>query len=824
MTYSSDHTKNPNNIGDDRARALTKVLGDAPDPADPNAVRRYLADLADAGLHVLFVHPATKVPADPRPTPEAIAADRAFREAVVRSGRPQSRVHLLKAPAGHNLASNETEVLNRYHDQYRTNYTRDYPEGDVPVNLGVKLGPSRLVVVDCDTADQVSAFLADAEAPADLSPTVASPGVRDDKGNWPHRDGGHFWFVVPEDVELPATIGTFTAAGGYAVMWGKRYVLIPPSTRKEGSYTAPGEVHVLPEWLREQIVARGRDLRDRAERCGAGEGSTSITAWSQSQTWAEILGPSWTPTGRADSCGCETWTAPGEHGSPKSATAHEIGCTIAQHDPDNPPLHFWTTGDRGQFSDWPHDNISKLQAVALSEYDNDMGDAMTALDLFDDGETVMLDDRAESPGTNHTKRRRLEITWAKEIEPEPVVWLWADITARNVASPHAQPDSVDPHTVEDIACVAPGHSWHAPEVETDGRLACGMVSIAAGREGSGKSSFGIWLAAKITRGLLPGAYYGQPRRVFYLATEDSWQHTLVPRLIAAGADLAMVARIKVVERETSSATLCLPEDVGLLTEAITDHEVALVVVDPLMSMIGGSLDANASKDVRRALEPLAEMAFNTGVAVVAIAHFNKATGLDALSRITGSGAFKDVARAVVVFADDGDERVFTQPKNSVGRNDLPSLTYRIGQAVVETPKGKTSAGVFSFTGWADRSVDEVLADTRKRTHQSPAMKFIIEFIAEHADDSGEVELVDVVEAGKRAGFSRKQLTNARSRCTEPTINTRSEGFGKDKRTYWSLDGDAPDNDRPGDQAVPPKKINPFPGPSHGTARVDEAAN
>lgn len=389
MTCTADPTKNPNNIGDDRAHALTKVLRSAPDPIDPNAVRQYLADLAEAALHVLFVQPGSKRPADPRTSREANAANRTARKQAEAAGRANWRK--VTAPAGHALATADLEVLDRYLDQYCT----DYP--GQPVNLGVKLGPSRLVVVDCDTSDQVSAFLADAEAPADLSPTVASPGMRDERGNWPHRDGGHFWFVVPEHVELPTTIGTFTAAGGYAVMWGECYVLIPPSTRAEGAYTAPGEVHVLPEWLCEQIVARGRDLRDRATRCGADEDSTSITAWSQSQTWAEILGPNWTPTGRADSCGCETWTAPGEHGSPKSATAHEIGCTIAQHDPGNPPLHFWTTGDRGQFSDWPHDNISKLQAVALSEYDNDMGDAMTALDLFDDGETVMLDDRAETP-------------------------------------------------------------------------------------------------------------------------------------------------------------------------------------------------------------------------------------------------------------------------------------------------------------------------------------------------------------------------------------------------------------------------------------------
>ncbi|MDL9947770.1 AAA family ATPase [Gordonia sp. ABSL11-1] len=766
-----------------RAIALTKTLGAAPLSTDRSAVREYLRDLTDAGIHTLFVYPGSKAPADTRTVRARLADDQDAQREAKAAGRADWR--RVKSKSGHYLATTDAGVLDGYLDQYVTIFG-----DDVPINLGVKLGPSNIVVVDCDTADHVQSFLSDTDAPSDLAPTVRSPGVCDERGRWVHKDGGHFWFVVPDDVELPSRSGTWTASGGYTVMWGERYVLVPPSTRKEGAYEGTGDVHVIPEWLLGRLAEHAATTARQSEMAGASDESTSIVEWSQSRPWAEILGPDWSPTERTDTCGCETWTAPGVHASDKSATAHEAGCTVTQHDPDNPPLHFWTTGDRGQFSGWPHNNISKLQAVAVTEFDGNVGEAMAVMDLFDD-EPMSLAAEGNKPGRDmpSSSKRRLEITWANTIEPEPVVWLWVDITGRNLAPKSAETDAVDPFVVGDIACVAPGHSWSRPEVETDGRLACGMVSIAAGREGSGKSSFGIWLAAKITRGLLPGEHYGTPKRVFYLATEDSWRHTLVPRLMAAHADLSMIARVEVVEHETSSATLCLPDDVGLLTEQITAHEVALVVVDPLMSTIGGGLDANASKDVRRALEPLAAMADETGAAVVAIAHFNKATGLDALSRITGSGAFKDVARAVMVFADDGDERVFTQPKHSVGRSDLPSLTYRIDQAVVDTPKGKTSTGVFSFTGWADRSVDDVLADSRTiRPRKSPQMKFLIDYISEHRDpDTGEVDLDDVVEAGKAKEYTRKQLISARSRCDDPAIATRSEGFGKDKRTYWSLE-------------------------------------
>ena len=785
MTYSTDDTKNANEIGDDRARALTKVLGDAPDPTDPNAVRRYLADLADAGLHVLFVHPATKVPADPRPTPEKIAADRAFREAAVRSGSPQSRVHLLKAPAGHNLASNEIEVLTRYHDQYRKDYPRDYPEGDVPVNLGVKLGPSRLVVVDCDTADQVSAFLADAGAPADLSPTIASPGVRDDKGNWPHRDGGHFWFVVPEDVELPATIGTFTAAGEYAVMWGERYVLIPPSTRKEGSYTAPGEVHVLPERLREQIVARGRDLRDRAERCGAGEGSTSITAWSQSQTWAEILGPSWTPTGRADSCGCETWTAPGEHGSPKSATAHEIGCTIAQHDPDNPPLHFWTTGDRGQFSDWPRDNISKLQAVALSEYGNDMGDAMTALDLFDDGETVMLDDRTKpTPGS---KGRVIELISADEIEDDAPTWVW--------------------------------------EYEGAGRMMLGTLAIFAGRPAVGKSTAARWLAAGFTTGAHEGCFHGKPQNVAYIATEESWRHMIKPSLRAAGADMRRVKCVQATSDGRESKLLAATDE-GALTEAFIAAEVSIVVLDPLMGTVDGKTDIYRNNETREVLDPWRRIAEKIGGLVIGIAHLTKAPSGDIVAAIQGSSAFGEVARSVFGFAKDGDgNRIMSQAKNSAGREDL-AVEYTVDPIQVTTDTGKAAeVARFEITGKSDRDVGDVLREQARGGRSSGGGAAVGRWLADYLADGPRWAAAGIA-AGEREGYSKDRLKRARLDCGIESVRD-----GKEGRWYWATPEQIKAEARPADEKpvtladdpVLPKKINPFPGPSstkHGHQEVN----
>lgn len=773
-----------------RAAQLTALLADAPKPDDHDGVREYLHGLAALGCAPLLIYPNSKTVADARTARQRNADDKTAQVAAREVGRRNWQ--RVKSPAGVYLATDDPAVL----DTYLTRYTTVHG-GTVAVNVAVSVGRSRLVVVDCDTADQLAAFLADIDADPATAPTVRTPGARTERGEWIHKDGGHFWFTVPEGVELPG--GTeYRAEGGYSVFWGSgRYALLPPSVRAEGGYTMPegGAVHALPVWLADRITERAPAVRPVADRAVIGSGTTLVDDWSRAVDWGEILGPlDWTPTGRLDTCGCETWTAPGEHASPKSATGHEPGCAEPRYNPDNPPFHIWTDNPGEPFAAYVAERrtqtLSKLQAVALIDFDNDTGAAMDALGLIspqtlDAGQDVGRAADSEAGAG----RRGLRITWASEIEPEPVPWLWVDVSARNIWSPDSpRGASPDPFDVEDIACIAPGHEWSPPEVETDGRIACGMVSIAAGREGSGKSSFGIWLTAKITCGALPGAHYGTPKRVFYLATEDSWKHTLVPRLIAAGADMSKIGRVEVVVQEGATVTLSLPDDTELLTQEIGNHDVALVVIDPLMSTMGAGLDTNGTRDVRTALEPLAAMADRTGASVVAIAHFNKATGLDSLSRISGSGAFKDVARAVMVFATAGDERVFTQPKNSVGRSDLPSLNYEIRQAVVDTPTGKTSTAVFRFTGIAERSVDDVLDDERGRgRRKSQVMTFLVDYLTEHADtQTGEVDATEVIAAGEARGHTRKQIIDARSRSTDPEIGTRKEGFGKDARNFWTI--------------------------------------
>ena len=149
--------------------------------------------------------------------------------------------------------------------------------------------------------------------------------------------------------------------------------------------------------------------------------------------------------------------------------------------------------------------------------------------------------------------RSLHLTPASKIKVRPVRWLWDD------------------------------------------RLAVGTLSLLGGREGVGKTICTYTLGARLTQGELPGVYRGTPRAVIVAATEDSWGHTIVPRLMAAGADLDRVFRVDVNDADGEYTTLSLPRDLDALSDTTRAAGAALIILDPLLSRLDSGLDSQKTQ-------------------------------------------------------------------------------------------------------------------------------------------------------------------------------------------------------------------------------------
>jgi hypothetical protein len=338
--------------------------------------------------------------------------------------------------------------------------------------------------------------------------------------------------------------------------------------------------------------------------------------------------------------------------------------------------------------------------------------------------------------------RKLRLTPASSIAVRPVRWLW------------------------------------------DGRIALGSFGLLGGREGIGKSLVGYTLAAELSRGRLAGAFLGIKKAVVVVATEDSKAHTIIPRLMAAGADLTMVHFVTVV-KAGADTELVLPVDVPELARAIREVSAALVLFDPLMSRLAAALDSHKDAEVRRALEPLAQLADETNTSLVGLIHVNKASTNDPLTMLMASRAFAAVARFVLfamVDPEDEQKRILGLAKSNLGRTDVPTLSYRImSHRVAETAEGEVWTGRLEWLGEAAGTIREAIQHTTTtgdKSATSAASEWLMDYLVAVG---GSADSAEVKRAGAKAGHTADHVRRARER-----LRLKAVSVGFPRTTKWAL--------------------------------------
>lgn len=269
----------------------------------------------------------------------------------------------------------------------------------------------------------------------------------------------------------------------------------------------------------------------------------------------------------------------------------------------------------------------------------------------------------------------------------------------------------------------------------DGWVPLGNLTLFAGAGGVGKTHFALGMAARLSRGDLPGDFEGSARKTIYLSTEDDFARVLKPRFLAAGGADGHLLSLAVDwgDYETSAV---FPENLPELREAIRETGAALVVLDPGPSHFAVRDSYNNQQMRHHVLGPLATLLMQERVAALALTHLTKLVpGKSFLDHILGSVAERNQARSVIgmgLHPDGSGRSVVAWAKGNYAASQGSFVLELREEAPIEIDgRMVTATGLHKAEEGCDLRADDLIPRPATREKKSDRVTRALETALEH---------------------------------------------------------------------------------------------
>jgi hypothetical protein len=287
-------------------------------------------------------------------------------------------------------------------------------------------------------------------------------------------------------------------------------------------------------------------------------------------------------------------------------------------------------------------------------------------------------------------------------------------------------------------------------------------------------------------------------------SEDGYAETVVPRLRAAGADLARIVVIRGVrekrhpkrdrqgeehEQPITKRMLSLAEDALALGKSLRKNpEIVMVALDPITSYFG-DIDINKDRDVRPVMDSLTTVCNRTCASLVAVIHHNKRSDVDAVQKILGASSVAGASRAawgVAFDPEDKELRRFSLIKSNLSKKRT-GMKFRLADRTANIQGKDIVLPFVEWTGETEEDADDVMAMQREQAGAGSNAKvpkaraWLLERLK-----AGPVESETLLDEGRSLNYSRATLWRARKELTDLKPPLLGRAFQLGGAWYWKL--------------------------------------